>query len=240
MDVNEETLREARASSGTRPGTYACVEVEDSGCGMDEMVLSKLFDPFFTTKFSGRGLGLSAAQGIVTGHHGAILVRSSKGQGSCLTVLLPRSSAVQVSLDTTAAKPTGENLGALVLVVDDEEPVLLVTAEVLKEQCYRVLTSKSGRDALEVYRQHASDVSLVLLDLTMPGMNGEDTLRALQALRPDVKVVLMTGYTEDEVRLRFMHGELAGFLTKPFSTKELVATIEAAIKAPRPRLEARP
>ena len=118
------------------------------------------------------------------------------------------------------------------MVVDDEAAVRAVTSEVLTSLGYEVFQAESGLSACELYRQHRDVIRVVLLDLTMPELSGEQTLRKLQAIDRDVRVVVLTGYTEDEARLRFVQGELAGFLTKPFVRDELLATLEAAARRP--------
>jgi two-component system, cell cycle sensor histidine kinase and response regulator CckA len=227
--LDDDDLRRACVKSNVAPGLHVALEVEDDGAGMDEHVRSKLFDPFFTTKFSGRGLGLAAVLGIVASHRGTILLRTEPGKGSCFTVVFPlsRGAAEPVARPADADLESFRGEGT-VLVVDDERPVRVVTAEILASLGYEVLQAEGGRRACELYREHADRIRVVLLDLTMPEMSGEETLRELQAIRRDVKVVVLTGYTEDEARLRFVRGELAGFLTKPFVCNELIATLEAA------------
>jgi signal transduction histidine kinase/CheY-like chemotaxis protein len=233
LDVDEPMMKRACLQSDVGSGPHPCLEVEDDGCGMDERVRTKLFDPFFTTKFSGRGLGLAAVLGIVSSHHGTILLETEVGKGSRFTVVFPFASGPPDPLSrphsTVLSSFRGE--GAI-LVVDDEEPVRAVTSEVLQSLGYRVFQADGGARACEIYRQHQDEIRAVLLDLTMPEMSGEQTLRELQAVRPDVRVVVLTGYTEDEARLRFVRGELAGFLTKPFVREELVATLESAARRP--------
>jgi signal transduction histidine kinase/CheY-like chemotaxis protein len=227
--LDESDLRRACVKTNIEPGPHIALEVEDDGSGMDDHVRTKLFDPFFTTKFSGRGLGLAAVLGIVASHRGTILLRTALGVGSCFTVVFPLSNAVAAPLarppDAALESFRGEGT---VLLVDDEPSVREVTAEILSSLGYDVMQAESGRRACEIYRQHAERIRIVLLDLTMPEMSGEQTFRALQRIRRDVKVIVLTGYTEDEARLHFVRSELAGFLTKPFVCKELIATLEAA------------
>jgi signal transduction histidine kinase/CheY-like chemotaxis protein len=229
LDLDESMLKRACIQSNVAVGRHACLQVEDNGTGMDERVRTKLFDPFFTTKFSGRGLGLAAVLGIVTSHRGTILLRTGLGEGSCFTVVFPLASGPAEPLMRAPAATHQSFRGeGAVLVVDDEEPVRAVVSEVLASLGYRVFQAPGGTRACELYRRHADIIRVVLLDLTMPEMSGEQTLRELQAIRRDVKVIVLTGYTEDEARLRFVQGDLAGFLTKPFVREELIATLERA------------
>ena len=209
-------------------GQYVTLEVHDSGCGMDEATLARIFEPFFTTKFTGRGLGLAAVSGIVHGHKGALKVYTSPGRGSTFKVLFP--AADPPVLGSVGPAPyLSEGREKTVLIVDDEESVRSVARNTLQRRGYRTIEAADGREALEVYRRFAGDIALVLLDLTMPYMNGEEVLRELKLITPSVKVLLSSGFNEVEAVRRFTGKGLAGFLQKPYSAAVLAQTIKRII-----------
>ncbi len=227
IDLTAE--RAASAGGELAPGVYVSLEVSDTGRGMDVETQSKIFDPFFTTKFSGRGLGLSAVLGIVRGHKGAIRVRSAPGQGATFQVLLPASGRVAVKEGRTTGPGDLRGTGTI-LVADDEALVRRTAKSALERQGYQVLLAENGREAMDLLRGNPS-VNLVLLDLTMPLLGGEEALRELRSLRPDVKIVLSSGFNEAEAIQRFAGQRLAGFIQKPYSATQLAEKVKTVLQA---------
>jgi len=225
--IDEFYVQSLFSSEGIASGTYVYLEVHDTGCGMDEATKARIFDPFFTTKFTGRGLGLAAVMGIVRGHKGAMKVYSSPGKGTTFKVFFPASDAVAVGPSPEVTSFRGEGL---VLVIDDDQGVREAASRLLEFFGFRVLQATDGRHGAEVFRQHESEVVLIILDMTMPEMNGEETFRAIRRLRSDVPVILTSGYNEIEATRRFTAKGLAGFLQKPFTPKELTQKLALALK----------
>ncbi len=226
--LDEGYIRRNPEVTALQPGRYVYLEVHDDGCGMEEATKARIFDPFFSTKFTGRGLGLAAVSGIVRGHQGGIIVRSRPGEGSSFKVLFP------VTEHANAIPPAGTRetnlLGTgTVLVVDDEELVRGVTKSILERYGYQVLLADSGPAALDVFKRHPENITMVILDLSMPKMDGKAVLLALQEIRPSVKVVVASGYSDDEVMKLFSGQHVSGFLQKPFTSTQLAETVKGAL-----------
>jgi PAS domain S-box-containing protein len=211
-------------------GDYVVLEVRDSGSGMDQETLKRIFDPFFSTKFLGRGLGLSAALGIIRGHKGALRVISAPGQGTVFEALFPAAATAPARPAPREETALAQGRGA-VLVVDDEEIVRNMVQKALTRAGYEVLLAGNGAEALAVFSRNASRISLVLLDLVMPVMSGEEVLPHLLSMKPGGPVIVSSGHGEDECRLRLKEPRVAGFLQKPYTAASLAAKVQAVLGA---------
>ncbi|HEY1536672.1 MAG TPA: response regulator, partial [Polyangiaceae bacterium] len=201
-------------------GKYVFVEVSDNGCGMGPATQAKIFDPFFSTKFTGRGLGLSAVLGIVRGHKGAIKVYSELGRGTTIKLLFPASDDSVSRLKAPAAEPVLQRRGT-VLVVDDEEIVRSVASRILGSYGFDVILANDGREGVACFREHGPKIVAILMDLTMPAMDGVDAFREIRSLDENVPVLLMSGYNEQDAVMRFAGRGLSGFVQKPFTVEML-------------------
>jgi PAS domain S-box-containing protein len=216
-------------AAGLASGEYVIVEVRDTGCGMDETVKAQIFEPFFSTKFTGRGLGLAAVHGIVRGHKGAILVRSEPGKGSAFTVLFPATVHEDERSQLVTPNEVAQGFG-VVLVIDDEEAVREMVKTALERHGYTVLVAHGGLDAIDIFKQHAGNIDVAILDLSMPGISGEETLPELRKIRPEVKVLVSSGYSETEAMAMFRGQQVSGFVQKPYTVAVLAEMIKSALR----------
>jgi CheY-like chemotaxis protein len=211
-------------------GDYVSLEISDNGGGMSPEVLAKIFDPFFTTKFTGRGLGLAAVLGIVRGHKGALKVFSEEGWGTTFKILLPCAEGLAEEVAPAAPGLADWRGSGHVLVVDDEETVRVTTARMLEASGFTTTLADNGRTGVEEFTATPDDYSLVVLDLTMPHMDGDEAFRAIRAIRPDARVLLMSGFNEQEATARFTGKGLAGFLQKPFTMPALREKLQEILR----------
>ena len=217
------------AGAAEKPGSDVYMEVKDSGSGMTDATKAKIFDPFFTTKFAGRGLGLAAVAGIVRGHLGRLEVESIPGKGTAFTLFFQGVEPIVSPVVVPPSSVVAHRAGTL-LFVDDEPALREMGKRVLEHAGYSVLLAKNGGEAVEIFQHHPSEILTVLLDITMPVMGGIEALRLMREIRPEVPVILMTGFNEEVAREDLDAGIRAEFIQKPYSLSSLVATIRASIE----------
>jgi two-component system cell cycle sensor histidine kinase/response regulator CckA len=214
------------------PGDYVSLRVTDDGCGMSSETTARIFDPFFTTKFTGRGLGLAAVLGIVRSHKGAIRIDSTLNAGTTFEILLPRlGGEPAASSSSNTAFDAGSFPHQQILVIDDDESVLDFVRDALADHNITVLTEQNPFNGVETFRERQKEIDLVLLDLSMPGMDGRETLSRLRAIDPDIRVILTSGYSEVEITSKFQTPHFSAILKKPYTPEALRATIWNVLKA---------
>ena len=227
--IGPEGLPDQRAGEPLGPGNYVCLQVTDTGCGMSEETRSRLLEPFYTTKVAGRGLGLAAIAGIVRGHHAGLDITSSPGNGSTFRVFFPIPERSLPGLVARPAPTQDTGPSGKVLVVDDEPLVREVAKRTLERAGFEVVLAENGRQAVEIYSQRGARIALVLLDLSMPEMDGEQTLVELRRIDPGVQVLLSSGYDPSSSTRAPLGGRVASFLQKPYTAQALVAAVRRSI-----------
>jgi len=214
------------------PGEYVCLQVTDNGCGMDEETKWRLFEPFFTTKFTGRGLGMSAVLGIIKSHGGTIQLSSSLGYGTSFKVYIP-VLADKITEDenrnSSTLAATWQGSGTI-LLVEDEEPIRFIAKTLLEMLQFTVLQAANGKEALEIYQNNAAEISLVFTDMGMPVMDGYELFDKLKQLKPDLPIIISSGYGDTEVKARLASKSIAGIVSKPYNRDKLRDVLKSVVE----------
>jgi signal transduction histidine kinase len=219
---DEEYLQKTELHDDLSPGRYVHLEVTDTGSGMSADTQARIFEPFFTTKFTGRGLGLAAVLGIVRAHKGALKVYSEPGKGTTFKVFFPALTDGEDATRSPEPSSLADWRGqGTILLVDDEESLLTLGARMLEHLGFTVLTVADGLQAVNLYRERGKEIDLVLMDLTMPHMDGAEAFSELRRLNPEVPIVLASGYSHEDVASRFAGKGLSGVLQKPYTLAKL-------------------
>jgi PAS domain S-box-containing protein len=221
ITLSTGTLQAVDESAASSQSEFVSLVVTDTGAGMDQETLDRMFDPFFTTKFTGRGLGLATVMGIVKAHGGRIRVDSTPGQGTTLTVALPPAPAGTTQASTVEATTSGFRGSGLALVADDEPTVRLIAHHMLEQVGFSVIDAADGQEAIDLAFAHKSEIRLILLDVTMPKMNGKEAFAQIRAVVPEVPIVFMTGYSESAIA-ELIADHRTAFLPKPFRAEALM------------------
>ena len=230
-EIKDETTDKDHLGKNITPGCYLCLEVADTGCGMDVETRQRIFEPFYTTKFSGRGLGMSAVLGIVTAHMGALQISSHLGQGTTFKVYLP------VHIDEFAKDaffqevvPVEWTGSGTVLLVEDEEMIRFMASAMLEELGFTVIAASNGREALELYQKNAAGITLVITDIGMPVMDGYELIAELKKLNRKLPIIVSSGFGDSVVTSRMAREDIAGLLNKPYRFDKLREVLRGVVE----------
>jgi CheY-like chemotaxis protein len=213
------------------PGEYVMLAVSDDGCGMDSETLANIFEPFFTTKDMGKGtgLGLATVYGIVKQNNGVINVYSEIGHGTTFRIYLPRHTAKEISLSEEGHTPIQQGHGETILLVEDESSIMKMTTSMLKRLGYQVIAAETPDEAIRMAQECKGKIDLLMTDVIMPNMNGSDLASTIMAIKPDIKLLFMSGYTANVIAMHGVLDEGVHFIQKPFLRKDLITKIREAL-----------
>jgi PAS domain S-box-containing protein len=212
-------------------GCYVCLEVADTGCGMDQETYNRIFEPFYSTKFSGRGLGMSVVLGMTKAHGGALQLRSELGKGTTFTIFLPVQPSDCAGEDPFQPIPTVPWQGSgTILLVEDEVHVMLIARTMLQKMGFTVLGAPDGRQALQLFQENAATITLVVTDLGMPVMDGYELIAELKKLRPDLPIIISSGFGDGVETSRLASGEMAGFISKPYRFEQFQDLLKRVVE----------
>jgi len=231
QELTEPMMTSLLETGSITPGSYVYIEIVDSGCGMTEETLSKIFDPFFSTKLAGRGLGLAAVIGIVRSQKGGIQVQSKPNEGTKFRVFFPVSDAKSLNEEEEILDFRGKGL---VLLVDDDHAVRLVVRQMFERFGFTVVEAENGRVGVNLLLKHEKEVCLVLLDLAMPVLSGEEAFREMRQLSPELPIIFTSGFDETEATRRFVSEDVTRFLQKPFNSHDLAGKLSLLLDKPTP------
>jgi two-component system, cell cycle sensor histidine kinase and response regulator CckA len=231
MECDSRYLKEIQFHNDIKEGPYVYLEIADTGSGMDKATMEKIFDPFFTTKFTGRGLGLAAVLGIVRGHNGGLMVHGEPDKGTTFRVLFPAVMSIPESTSLENKKKADAWKGSgTILLVDDDESIRSLCRLLLERIGFDVLLACDGRNAIEVFNENRNKIRCIILDLTMPHMDGEETFRELRRIDPDIRVIMSSGYNEQEIAQKITGKGLSGFIQKPYSLNNLTDMLKKVLE----------
>jgi CheY-like chemotaxis protein len=210
-------------------GDYICISISDTGAGIPDVEKKRIFEPFFTTKFLGRGLGLAAVAGIIKNHGGSILLESSPDTGTTFRIFLHRTTPIldlqEFDFFTSLNKASGK-----ILLVDDEPQIIQILGTLLASQGYDVITAGGGFEALQKMKSNKDDIKLIILDVKMPNIDGSETFKGLKAMKPDVDIIVASGFNKDTALANIYLDPQDEFMQKPFNMERLFAKLEEVMK----------
>ena len=228
----EEILKDFTGDHpGLTPGSYVCLTIEDDGKGMDLETKNRIFDPFFTTKFQGRGLGMSAVYGIIKNHRGFIYVDSDPGKGTIVRILLPTAEVKPKFIEVAETDSASDK--RTILVIDDEERVLGTIQSLIEKLGHNVIGANTAKEAIELTKSYDKTIDLALLDIKLPDMEGGDLYPIIKQARPQMKVIICSGYSLDLGVKEILKAGAQGFLQKPFSFKAITAKLKEVLETPK-------